>query len=113
MKEDAQFFYPVQLKELPPDDLNPEISMDDLYDKLDKYSGTDDLSVAIRVSRAGTLRWEPWPRPKRPTIRELWYFGCTSADQLTWFICGDILQRPVFHEFTYPTGVPAMSNHTI
>lgn len=106
VKEENEYFYPVQLKELPPDDLNTTESLDGIYNKLEKYSGTDDLAVAIHVNKKMTLKWGPWERQKRPQVRELWLFGNNSPDQSRWFICGDILKKPLFYEFRYPEGKP-------
>ena len=49
VKEENEYFYPVQLKELPPEDLNTTESLDRIYDKLEKYSGADDLLVAMNL----------------------------------------------------------------
>ena len=106
VKEENEYFYPIQLKELPPEDLNTTESLDRIYDKLEKYSGADDLSVAVHVNKKMTLKWGPWERKKRPRVRQLWLFGSTSPDQSKWFICGDILKKPLFYEFAYPEGKP-------
>jgi len=103
----ADYFYPVQVKELPPADLNPNASLDDLLDKLEKYSGVDDLSVAIHINRRIRFEHRPWNRKTKPALRELWSFGCLSADQSKWFLFGNVLQsNPRYYEFTYPTGGP-------
>ena len=96
-------YCPVQLKELPPDDLNPSVTLEDIYKGLEKYSGETDLAVATKVNRQGRLYYRPWERPDRPPIKELWLFGCLSADQSQWFIYGDVLGSPRYHEFAYPT----------
>ena len=105
--EDREYFYPVQLKELPPKDLNSEITLDSIYDKVETYRGETDLSVAIHVNRAMRLDYRPWDRPENPRINELWLFGCTSPDQNNWFIYGNVLHsQPQFREFDYPSGEP-------
>jgi hypothetical protein len=101
--EDKDFFYPVQLKELPPDDINASVALEDIYDKLEKYSGATDLSVAIHINRRIRFDFLPWARERRPRIKELWYIGCESADQSKWFLYGSTLQQnPRKHEFVYP-----------
>ena len=50
IQDESDFYCPVQLKELPPEDLNPQIALED-----QKYSGVQDLLVAIRVNRRGSL----------------------------------------------------------
>jgi hypothetical protein len=101
--EDKDFFYPVQLKELPPDDISSSVTLDDIHDKLEKYSGATDLSVAIHINRRMRFDFQPWAREGRPRINELWYLGCESADQSKWFLFGSVLkQNPKKYEFTYP-----------
>jgi hypothetical protein len=96
-------FFPVQLKELPPDDLNPSITLDDVYDNLGRYSGSNDLSVVIHVNRKMQFNYQPWTREQQPLIRELWYLGCESADQAKWFLYGSALERnPRKYDFSYP-----------
>jgi len=107
IKGEEEFYYPVQLKELPPDDLNLEIALDDIYAKLEKYSGTSDLAVAIKVNRRMTLNYKPWYGENKPRVKEIWLFGCVSADQSKWFIYGDVLKNnPRYREFNYPDGQP-------
>lgn len=101
--EDKDFFYPVQLKELPPDDINASVALEDIYGKLEKYSGATDLSVAIHINRRVRFEFRPWAREHRPRIKELWYIGCESADQSKWFLYGSVLQQsPRKYEFVYP-----------
>ncbi len=105
--DDKEFFYPVQLKELPPEDLNADATLEDLYDKLEKYSGADNLSVLIHLNRAVRFDYHPWDRPTCPNILELWYLACTSEDQSKWLVYGSALKpdsRP--YDFDYPTGEP-------
>jgi hypothetical protein len=113
VKGEKEYFYPVQLKELPPDDLDTTESLDGIYDKLEKYSGTDDLAVAIHVNKKMTLKWGPWERQKQPRVRELWLFGTNSPDQSKWFIFGDMLRKPRFYEYRYPDGQPTLPNHSL
>lgn len=115
VKEENEYFYPVQLKELPPGDLNTTASLDGIYNIVveKKYSGADDLAVAIRINKNMTLKCGPWEKDKRPHVRELWLFGNTSPDQSKWYICGDILKKPLLYEFMYPEGKPPLLNHLL
>jgi len=105
--EETDHFYPVQLKELPPGDLPSDVTLDDIFDKLQKYSGIDDLSVVIALNRQTRIQLQPWTRSERPRIKELWYLGCESPDQTRWFLFGSVLSRePRKYEFRYPEGYP-------
>lgn len=109
-RKEGDYFYPVQLKELPPDDLNPQIVLEDIYKKVSTYNGPTTISVAIKVNRRMTLNYRPWDEEKKPNINELWLFGCTSQDQSEWFIYGNVLkQDPRFLTFKYPTGEPSVA----
>jgi len=101
--EDADNFYFGQLKELPPDDLNSKVTLEDIFDKLEKYTGSDDLSVVIALNRRARIQLQPWSRSSKPKIRELWYMGCESHDQTRWFVYGSVLSNnPRKYEFKYP-----------
>jgi len=105
--EARDYFYPVQMKELPPADLNPDISIDAILAKLAKYSGTDDLAVAVHVNRRMRFEYEPWRGNDKPRVRELWYFGSASPDGTEWFLYGDVLRSTArYHTFSYPDGEP-------
>jgi hypothetical protein len=107
-------YYPVQLKQLPPDEVNPDVMLDDIYNKLEKYSGQDDLSVVIVLNRKTHIHFKPWDRQSKPRIRELWYLGCTDADQRRWFLYGSVLEKnPRRFEFEYPEGKPSISMQDI
>jgi hypothetical protein len=104
--EDKRYFYPVQLKEVPPADLSATVTLDDIHRKLEKYRGERDLSVVIHMNRQTRFDYQPWQPAERLHIRELWYLGCASKDQSEWFLYGSVLaQRPQRHDFFYPTGV--------
>jgi hypothetical protein len=110
IKDDAEYYYPVQLKELPPQDLNSQIALEDIYAKLERYSGISDLAVAIKVNRKITLHYKPWDGENKPRLKELWLFGCVSADQSKLFIYGDVLKDdPRYREFDYPVGRPSVA----
>ena len=101
----ADCFYPVQLKELPPDDLNPNVALEQILGKLHKYSGAEDLSVVVLINRRMRFEYRPWDSDQRPNIKELWYFGCTSQNQSKWFLYGSVLEAaPRYYDFDYPVG---------
>jgi hypothetical protein len=97
-------FAPIQLKEVPPQRLNPKASLQSEIDKLAKYSG-DDLTVAIRVNQqteVSTLDEIIMPPSLR--IAGLWIYGAVSPDGSRWFLAGNLLKRqPILMTFDYPT----------
>lgn len=106
--DDVQHFCPVQLKEVAPEDLNPQSSMEDVLRSLAKYRDQRDLTIAIRLSRT-TSNFDPvlLDVPKHFSFAQLWMFGCVSVDQSTWAVWGDFMdisRRPIMTTFQYPAG---------
>ena len=95
-------FAPIQLKELPPEAVNPEDFINDLIAKLKKYPVSDETIVAIHVNRRLPLTFADLKIPDL-RIAQLWLFGGSLPDQSTWFLYGDLTQKPRPYEFTYPT----------
>lgn len=104
--DDIQHFVPVQLKEVAPDDLNPNSSILDILETLSKYSNPRDLIIAIRLNRA--IRFDPAliRVPESLRFGGLWVYGCISEDQSKWAIWGDFMATSVVlagTAFDYPT----------
>ena len=106
VKNENEYFLPVQLKELPPDDLNPNVQIKHIFEKLKKYNGPDNLLVAIKINRElKAFDLNSCDNKEKLNISELWYFGCTNPDQSEWFLCGSVLEsNPIFHKYLYPEG---------
>ena len=106
VKDEKIFYYPVQLKELPPDDLNSKVQIENIIDKLKKYSGEGNLAVAININRKlKSFNLLQSLETNKLKIKELWYFGCKSPDQSKWFLYGNLLKdNPLNVEFQYPEG---------
>ena len=109
-KNGEDHYFPLQIKELPPDDINPDVTLDDILDKLGKYSGEDNLTVVVCLNRRTRINFKPWDRESKPRIRELWYLGCTDIYQSKWFLYGNVLAKhPRRFDFEYPEGTPTIS----
>ena len=99
---DYTSYSPVQLKEIPPADINSNIDLDEIISNLKKYTDSKNLVVAIHLNRQ--LRFEPKELAiPSLNIAELWIFGAVSPDQNKWGLWGDFLQSPVGIQFEYPT----------
>jgi len=101
--EEETLFCPVQLKELTPEDINPEPSMADILGKLNRYSDTKNLVVAIDYNRTERFEFGPWLRVGSAPVAEIWFFGERSPNGMDWFHYGDLTNEPAFHPFRYPT----------
>ena len=97
-------FAPIQLKEVPPQRLNPKASLQSEIDKLaTKYSG-DDLTVAIRANQQTEVSLDEIIIPPSLRIAGLWIYGAVSPDGSRWFLAGNLLKRQrILTTFDYPT----------
>lgn len=98
--DDTQYFNPVQLKELHPASLNPDASLDELSLGLAKYAPTDTI-LAIKLNQARRIDFTELDVSETP-FREVWFFACTSPDQNSWVIVGDVGGERRVVEFRYP-----------
>jgi hypothetical protein len=99
---DTKHYAPIQLKELVPESLNSAASLEAELGKLAKYATSQETVVAVHVNRAGRLEFSSL-KPPKARVREIWLFGALSPDQRSWFLYGDLMAQPQFHEATYPT----------
>jgi hypothetical protein len=97
---DERHHWPLQVKELVPEDINPRASLDGLLAKLRKYGDAPRLCVAVYVNRR--------VRPSPVSISSLkvgsfWLVGGRDRSGHRWTLQGDFRQ-PDHHvtEFDYP-----------
>lgn len=89
--QDEIRFVPVQMKELVPEFLNPQQSLQDLVDALrSRYPDSSDLTVAVHVNRDTTIRCDEL-NVEGLQLRGLWLFGGHSEDQSEWRVAGNLL----------------------
>ncbi|MFM1817096.1 MAG: hypothetical protein RLZ98_3791 [Pseudomonadota bacterium] len=103
---DTQHYCPVQLKELVREDLNSKQSIDDLFEKLSKYSDIHELTVVIRWNRSGRFDPASLALPQDIKLGGLWVFGCISPDQSQWAIWGNFAiegSDPYGTAYNYPS----------
>ena len=92
----------VQLKELPPEDLNPLLTLESLLSGLGKY-GTTRTALAVLLNKAGVMDAASLPQQAR-RFSQVWLFWLASPDGNRWKIQGDILATPFTYDFHYPQG---------
>lgn len=97
---DYQVYTPLQIKEVVPDKVNPESTLNGEIAKLQKYSDSKDLVVAMQLNKKGRLEFSTINTPKLQ-IAELWIFGALTEDN-KWFLYGNLLTKPNYFEFAYP-----------
>jgi hypothetical protein len=103
---DGQPFYcPLQLKELPPADLNEHATLTALLDSLDRYHGSTDTVLAIRLSRKPEIDLVTLRVPAAP-FAEVYVFWANAPYSASFILYGDLKQSPTAFEFAYPTSSP-------
>lgn len=98
---DTTHYTPIQLKELPPNELNPKVALEAELAKLAKYASSPELCVAFYLNRNLRLDLGQLRIPKL-NIAELWLYGATTPDKSTWRLWGNLLASPVSVEYGYP-----------
>jgi hypothetical protein len=100
---DLRSFAPIQMKEVPPHEVNPVASIQRVIEGLKKYVDSPDLTVAIHLNRA-VRGFNPTEIVVPPLkLAALWMFGAITADQSRWAIWGNFLDVHEGREFSYPS----------
>lgn len=101
-KDGMLHYWPIQMKELVPEELDPHANLQAELNKLEKYVDSTDLVVAVHINRVATIHLSELVMP-RASIGALWFFGANDLTQNTWTIVGNLL-RPGARscEFTHP-----------
>lgn len=101
-KQKKTALFKVQLKELPPPELNMKAKLDDILNKLKRYKGSQDLIVAIKLSRAADILNLNQEILNSLEILELWFFWCVSPNSQSWMLYGSVLSGSLQTKFEYP-----------
>lgn len=99
-KPSGETFYEfVQLKEVVPDDIDPNQSLQSLLDDLPKkYAG---ITIGIHLNRnLATNLWEL--RLPASNGESIWLFGAGGEPPQDSFLVGNPLHNPVFYYFNHP-----------
>lgn len=100
--EDTANFAPLQLKEVPPSELNPGAHVQGQLHKLAKYGRSADLQVVVHVNRTERIDFGMLRVPKLE-VAGLWFVAGASPDSRKWVLIGDLLNDgPVATYFDYP-----------
>jgi hypothetical protein len=99
--DDQLHFAPIQIKEVVPEHLNRKTSVQDIVNKLTKYTDSEDLTVVVHLNRSTPFAPAELVVPPLK-IAALWVFGALNAEQTRWMIWGNFLETPRWGEFSYP-----------
>ncbi|WJN61487.1 hypothetical protein OH686_22320 [Pseudomonas sp. SO81] len=90
--EGKQLFAPLQLKELVPERLNPNSSLQSELEKLQKYKNSKDLIIAYHLNRSCNIDISKLNPPK-DIVSEIWIFAANNPEQTEWSLTGNILSK--------------------
>jgi len=101
---DTARYCPVQEKELPPVDLNPNATLDETLAILAESCPPDAPSDTVALVHLNRRADFQLARIKVPPMgfSQLWFVGAITLDQSRWMIFGDALKTPGEFEFDYP-----------
>ena len=95
-------FAPTQIKEVVPEHLNPDSSLQSVISGLAKYKASRGLTVVVHLNRQ--IRFDPdQVSLANLELASLWIIGAVSADQHRWMLFGNMMEAGAFRsEFEYP-----------
>lgn len=95
-------YKPCQLKELVPEELNPQATLNQIIQGLSKYDNPY-LTVVIQLNRREKIDFSSLKMPTN-SLGGLWMFGALDAAQSSWGLWGNFLQPPITESVhPYPT----------
>jgi hypothetical protein len=101
LKDELDNYAPLQLKELPPEELNPVATIQGIYQSLAARPSLQRTVVAIKLNQREEVI-ERLPRPKF-RVGGLWFFGKTAYGVNSWCLFGDCMDSsPTVMHFEYP-----------
>lgn len=92
---------PGKLKEVVPERVNPEATLEAVIRGLKKYTSSPQLTVAVQLNRQ--VRFTP-SLLKIPSLNvaSLWLFAATTPDQSKWNLWEDFLEEQSVTPFAHP-----------
>lgn len=94
--------FPIQLKQLVPDRLNPPTSLQREIAKLRKYPDSQDLVVAIHINRKIHIKPQELDTSGLK-VKEIWIYGQLQSHSDTWLLFGNLMaDEPNAYTFQLP-----------
>lgn len=91
--------FPIQLKQLVPDRLNPITSLQREISKLVKYADAENLVVAFHINRK--IHMIPQELDvSNLKVKELWLYGCLQDQANCWLLFGNLMSASP-HAYTF------------
>jgi len=97
----SQCFSPVQMKELVPEETNPNTTLEAIIESLKKYVNSPELIIGIKLNRQIQFVLSSIECNDVP-VGEIWCFGATTEDESRWSLFGDFLTECKQYEYELP-----------
>lgn len=98
---DFQSFAPVQMKELVPEETNPNSTLQEIVNKLKKYTDSQNLVVAVKLNRRARIDFSELDF-SGVQVGEIWCFGATNPDESKWSLIGNLLEGGQQYNLEWP-----------
>lgn len=96
-------YVPIQIKELVPNEVRSDASLQTEINKLSKYADSKDLVIAFHLNRDERIDFSEIDF-SAAQVKQLWFFGATVQSKGNWLLIGDLLSNDTQHfEFQYPS----------
>jgi len=99
---DTAVYTPIQIKEVVPDGINSDSTLQKTINSLKKYTDSTNLTVIIYLNKEGKFDHQKLIVPALK-IKSLWVLGSTSYERSEWCLWGDFLSDLVEFRFEYPS----------
>lgn len=91
---EVERYCPIQLKELPPAELSPDVTLDKVLEKFRKYTDSMDTIGAVYLNRKIRLDPSTFHVPEGLKMAGIWLFGSTTPKATDWILYGNLLTTP-------------------
>jgi hypothetical protein len=101
IEDTTQHFCPVQLKELPPADLNSRVDLEKILAGSVKDPRPTSTVLAVRLNRRGHIELKGLRVPQN--WKQVWFFWASGPNSSNFTVYGDALNDPGQYSFDYPS----------
>lgn len=91
-EENSDSYFPVQMKELVPNEINPKATLQSIINNLEIYTNSPDLIVGIKLNRNENFNFSNISTEKAK-VAEIWCFGSTEKNESKWGLYGNLLSN--------------------
>jgi len=99
--EKSVSYFPVQMKELVPNEINSGATLQSIINKLEIYTNSPELTVGIKLNRNENFNFSTLKTDKAK-VAEIWCFGSITKNESKWGLYGNLLSNHKNYEYELP-----------